>query len=120
MSVGTGYDYSNSAGAPALPVLGQPFGGSGPYAGYVLVATAPASASRINIDIENTSGAQIAVVRDDGTAVTGQALNNASVFALAGGALPGAQGGSWSSTTFKGRVQVFASGSTAQVAVMVD
>jgi hypothetical protein len=114
----TGQDHS--ANQPALPVVGQPFGGSGPYAGYVLVATVPASPTRNNVDIENTSGAQIAVMRDDGTAASGAAPNNASVFALGGGSAAGAQGGAWSSTTFKGRLQIYAPSSTAIVSVMVD
>ncbi|MGF7131892.1 hypothetical protein P3T40_003375 [Paraburkholderia sp. EB58] len=113
-----GRDYS--ANKPALPAVGAAFGGSGPYANYVLVSTIPASTGRNNVDIENTSGAQIAVVRDDGTAAAGAAPNNASVFALVGGSAAGAQGGAWSSATFKGRLQIYAPVSTAIVSVMVD
>ena len=101
----TGHDYS--AGAPSLPNLGAAFGG-GVYAGYVAVATRAANPARANIDIENCTGAPIVVVRDDGTAASGAAPANASAFALAGGTAPGAQGGSWSSTTFKGRLQIYA------------
>ncbi|WP_143016606.1 hypothetical protein [Paraburkholderia phenazinium] len=110
----------HSANQPALPVVGQPFAAAGPYASYVLIATVPASPSRNNVDIENTSGAQIAVVRDDGTAASGAAPANASVFALGGGSAAGAQGGAWSSQTFKGRLQIYAPSSTAIVSVMVD
>lgn len=109
-----------SANKPALPAVGQPFAAAGPYASYVLIATVPASPSRNNVDIENISGAQIAVVRDDGTAASGAAPNNASVFALGGGSAAGAQGGAWSSQTFKGRLQIYAPSSTAIVSVMVD
>jgi hypothetical protein len=113
-----GRDYS--ANKPALPAVGAAFGGSGPYANYVLVSTIPASTARNNVDIENISSGPIAVVRDDGTAASGAAPTNASVFALGGGASAGAQGGSWSSTTFKGRLQIYAPSSTAVVTVMVD
>ncbi|MBV8474084.1 MAG: hypothetical protein JO107_14795 [Hyphomicrobiales bacterium] len=120
----TGADYS--ANKPTLPNVSANFGASGVYANYVLIATVPANPSRLSIDVENTSGAQIAIVRDDGTAASGTAPNNASVFALAGGSVPGGgsavgtQGGSWSSQTFKGRVQVYAPSSSAQVVVMVE
>jgi hypothetical protein len=114
----TGMDYS--ANQPALPNVGANFGSSGVYAGYVLIAAVPASPSRTNIDIENSSGAQIVVIRDDGTALSGAAPANASVFALGGGVGAGAQGGSWSSQTFKGRVQVYAASATAQVAIFAD
>ncbi len=110
----------HSANQPTLPNIGANFGPTGTYAGYVLIATVAANASRLNIDVENTSGAQIVVVRDDGTAASGSAPNNASVFALAGGSGPGAQGAAWSSQTFKGRLQIYAASSTAQVAVMGD
>ncbi|HDR9029961.1 hypothetical protein [Burkholderia vietnamiensis] len=114
----TGTDYS--ANKPTIPNVGAAFGASGPYANYVLVATVPASPTRNNIDIENISGAQIAVVRDDGTAANGAAPANASVFTLAGGASAGAQGGAWSSQTFKGRLQIYAPSAAAIVSVMVD
>jgi hypothetical protein len=114
----TGLDYS--ANKPTLPNIGANFAASGPYANYVLVATVPASPSRNSVDIENISGAQIAVVRDDGTAAGGAAPANASVFALGGGSASGNQGGAWSSQTFKGRLQIYAPSSTAIVSVMVD
>ena len=114
----TGLDFS--ANQPTLPAIGANFAASGPYASYVLIATRAANLSRANIDIENTSGAQIVIVRDDGTAATSAAPANASVFALAGGSGAGSQGGAWSSTTFKGRIQVFAALSSAQVAIMED
>lgn len=110
-----GNDYS--ANTPAIPNVGANFAASGPYANYVLVATVPAQPGRYAVNVENTSGAQIAVVIDDGTAPTGTSPLNATVFALAGGAAVGAQGGSWTSQTFKGRVQVYAPSSAAQVAV---
>jgi hypothetical protein len=121
-SVGTagslGKDYS--ANQPPLPNVGSNFGSTGPWANYVLIETVPINPARFNIDIENISGAQIVIMRDDGTASSGAAPLNASVFALAGGAAAGAQGGSWSSQTFKGRLQIYAATSTAQVAVMGD
>jgi hypothetical protein len=114
----TGLDYS--ANKPTLPNVGANFAASGPYASYFLIATVPASATRNSVDIENTSGAQIAIIRDDGTAAAAAAPVNASVFALAPGAGVGAQGGSWSSMTFKGRLQIYAASSAAQVAIMVE
>jgi hypothetical protein len=110
----TGRD--SSANPPALPNVGAGFGATGPYANYVLIATAPANASRLSIDVENTSGAQIAIALDDGTAASGTAPVNATVFALAGGSASGAQGGSWVSLVEKGRVQIFAPSSAATVA----
>ena len=106
----TGHDYST--GAPTLPNVGANFGASGVYASYYLTAVV-AAGSRNNVDIENVSGAQIVVVRDDGTAAAGSAPANASVFALAGGLSAGAQGGSWSSSTFKGRLQIYSPLTTA-------
>lgn len=110
-------DYS--ANAPAVPLVGANFT-TGVYAGYNLLATVPSDESRNSIDIENLSGAQIVIVRDNGEAASGAAPVGASVFALAGGAGAGSQGGSWASTTFKGRVQVFSPSSSAQVAIFVD
>ena len=101
----TGRDYS--AGAPAAPNVGAAFG-PGLYAGYVVVTTRAANPARANIDVENCTGGPIVVVRDDGTAASGAAPANASVFALGGGSAPAAQGGAWSSTTFKGRLQIYA------------
>ena len=110
----TGTNYS--ANTPTLPTVGSAFAASGPYASYVLIATVPASPTGC-VHVENDSGAQIALVLDDGTAAGGAAPNNASVFALGGGSGIGAQGGSTGSEfcNFKGRVQVYAPSSTAQV-----
>lgn len=113
-----GLDYS--ANQPALPNVGANFAATGPYASYVLTATVPAQSFRNSVDIENISGARIAVIRDDGTAANGAAPANASVFALDGGSAAGAQGGAWSSQTFKGRLQIYAPSSAAIVTVMVD
>lgn len=102
----TGADFSGNQ--PTLPLIGGNFNGSGPYANYVQVAICPANPDRTNIDVENTSGVQIAVVRDDGTAITGAAPVAGSVFALDPGPNPGQQGAAWSSTTFRGRIRIFA------------
>lgn len=114
-----GKDYS--VNAPTLPNVGSNFAASGPYASYVLVKTVPGDDNRANVDIENTSGGQIVVIRDDGTAVTGAAPTHASVFSLAAGAGVGQQGGAWGSQTFKGRLQVYADASnTGPISIMVD
>jgi hypothetical protein len=114
----SGSDFS--VNSPQIPELGAGFPGSGLYPNFVLVTTIPANATRMNVDIENSSGGPIVILRDDGTAATGQTLNNASMFPLAGGLTPGAQGGSWSSTTFKGRIQIFAPASNVFITAMVD
>ena len=113
-----GADYS--ANKPALPNVGANFAAGGPFANYVSIVTVAASASRLSIDVENDSGAQIAIILDDGAAASGAAPNNASVFALGGGAGVGVQGGSWVSLIEKGRVQVYAPASTAQVAIRTN
>jgi hypothetical protein len=94
----TGLDYS--ANKPTLPNIGVspwPTAAGNPYSGYFLVATAPASPGRNCLEVWNPSGAQIVVVRDDGTAANNAAPNNASAFPLGGGSATGAQGGyrSW-------------------------
>lgn len=114
----SGQDFS--ANNPTLPNIGANFGASGPYANYILIKTIAASVTRANADIENLSGDQIVVVRDDGTAANAAAPVNASAFALAPGAAAGAQGGSWSSTTFKGRIQIYGPSASDQVAAFVD
>ncbi len=108
-----------SANRPTLPNVGANFGITGPYASWVLVATVPAGTRR-QVDIENNSGGPIAVLRDDGTAAGGAAPVNASVFGIDPGPVIGGQGGRWVTTTFSGRLQIYAPASTAQVAVMVD
>jgi hypothetical protein len=83
----TGTDYS--ANAAAVPI-----------AGLVLLATVPATPSRAYVEVQNQSAGQIQLVRDDGAGA-----NQSSVLLASGGA--NAQGGGWSSTTFKGRVRVY-------------
>jgi hypothetical protein len=114
----TGLDYSSNK--PTLPNTYQNFSNSGPYSNYVFITSVSANTSRNNIDIENNSGSQIVIIRDDGTSANNTTLNNSSVFTLAGGSGIGSQGGSWFSSTFKGRIQIYASSNTAQVAVMTE
>jgi hypothetical protein len=95
----TGADYS--ASPPAVPI-----------AGFVLLASLPATPTRAYVEIQNQSAGPIQIVRDDGTGT-----NQSSLLLASGGA--NAQGGGWSSTTFKGRVRVYgASGS--QVSAFQD
>lgn len=92
----TGTDYS--ANAAAIPI-----------ATYVLLATIPATPARAYVEVQNQSAGTIQVVRDDG------AGNNQTTILIAPGSGAGAQGGGWSSATFKGRIRVY--GATgAQVA----
>jgi hypothetical protein len=96
----TGTDYS--ANAAAVPI-----------SGYVLLATIPANQGRRSVEVDNQSAGAIQVVRDDGTG------NNQSSVVLASGGAAGTQGGSWSSTTFLGRVLVYGP-SGAQVAAFQE
>ena len=80
-----------------------------PLSGYVLIATIPATL-RGSLEIENQSTDTVQVVRDDGFG------NQLSSIMLAPAPGVGAQGGSWSSTTFRGRVRVYAPSSTDRVA----
>lgn len=115
----TGADYS--ANSPAIPVVGSAFASGGASCpSYVLLKTIPPSATRANVDVEDQSGGQVCVVRDDGTAAAGSAPVNASVVVLGGGAAAGAQGGSYTSTTFKGRLQIYAPSTSAQVAAFTE
>ena len=113
----TGYD--RSANSPSIPVVGGPFS-SGIYSGYALIATIAANSNRFNIEVNNNSGSQIVIVRDDGTAANGNAPVNASAFPLAAGSGVGSQGGAWSSTTFKGRLQIYSSISSPQISIYED
>lgn len=97
-----------SANIPALPNIGANFAASGPYASYVLVRTIGANSARNYVEINNTSGGQIVVIRDDGTAAVGAAPINGTIFALAAGAGTAQQGAGWSSQTFRGRLQIYA------------
>lgn len=74
-----------------------------------LLVTIPATASRSYVEVQNQSAATVSVVRDDGSATAG----TVSLILLAGSGA-GAQGGGWSSTTFRGRVLVYGA-SGAQV-----
>jgi hypothetical protein len=122
----TGLDFSGALNRVNLPsavgaTIGTSvYGGSGPFAAYILVGTAPAQPTRLNIDVENITGAEVVVVRDDGTAASGSAPTNASWFPLDPGVATNRQGGLWSSTTFKGRVQIWAASASSQPTVMVD
>ena len=109
-------DYSTHQ--PSLPNIGANFGGAGPYANYVLIATIPADEGRCHLEVENTSGAQLVLLLDDGTAASSAAPVNATVFALAGGSSAGAQGGSWADA-FQGRLQLFSPSGTSNPQVAV-
>lgn len=81
----TGTDFSaNAAGVSGSPLV-----------------TIGAASGRAFIEVQNQSINQLQLVRDDG------AGNNQTSIILAPAASPGAQGGGWSSATFKGRVRVY-------------
>ena len=105
-----------SLNKPGLPNVGANFATSGNiYANYLYLGVIAASTSRNEVEVVKTSGAQIVLILDDGTAASGAAPANASVFALGGGSGAGSQGGAWQSSIFKGRVQIYAASSSAQV-----
>ena len=113
----SGNDFSLNK--PAIPNVGAGFGATGTYANYVYLGALPASSTRNEVEVINTSGAQVVLVLDDGLAATGTAPSNASVFALSAGSGVGSQGGAWQSAIFKGRVQFYALSATAQVLARV-
>jgi len=84
-----------------------------PLAGLSLLQTVAVNPSRLSIEIQNQSAGLIQVVRDDG------AGNNQTSILLASGGSAGAQGGSWSSLSFKGRLRIYGV-SGAQVAAFQD
>lgn len=80
-----------------------------PMAGFVLLATIPATPTRAAVEIQNQSAGTLQVVRDDGTGA------NQTTILLGPGSGAGTQGGGWANTTFKGRIRVYGA-SGAQVA----
>lgn len=119
-----GLDFSsNQASLPATvgaTVGTSTYGGSGPFAAYILVASAPAAPGRASLEVDNITGASIVCVRSDGTAAAGSAPVNASWFVLGGGVSPNSQGGSWSSQTFRGRLQCWAASAAALPSLYQD
>lgn len=90
----TGYDFSGN-------VL------SVPITDYVLAVTVPVSLTRSNIEVQNQDLDTIQVVRDDGDDM------QQSIILLAPGNI-------WSSSTFLGRLKIYASTTDARIAVYVD
>lgn len=95
-----GQDFSANAASVPLP-------------GYVLLTTVP-PALRGSLEVQNQSTDPIQVVRDDGFG------NQVTSIMLAAAAATGGQGGSWSSTTFRGRIRVYAPSSSDRVAVFQE
>jgi hypothetical protein len=110
----------HSVAKPDLPNVGANFGGSGPYASYQLLKTVPANPNRAGVEVFNNSTEQVVVVRDDGVAPGATAPQNATPFALAPAVAQGGQGGTWRSTTFRGRLQVYAPAGTEQIIICED
>ena len=110
-----------SLNRPALPNIGAAFAASGPYAGYALVGTVAANPARSYVEVDNSATGPILLLRDDGTAAAGAAPANASLIPLQAAPQAGGRGDGWSSTTFKGRLQVYApAGTTPQVNIFQD
>ncbi len=72
-----------------------------PLAGYSKLKTIAANPRRNLVGVQNQSADLIQVVRSDGAGA-----NETSVM-LSGAATAGAQGASWSSTTFKGQIDIY-------------
>jgi len=109
-----------SINAPTLPNVGSGFNSSAPYGNFLLLNTIPKNMSRASITIQNTSGALVIALLDDGTALPGAPPVNPSIISLGFGSGSGSSGTIWTSTTFKGRVQLYALSSSAFVSVHVD
>lgn len=114
----SGQDFSSNT--PTLPAIGRSFGATGPFAGWVRVLTVPAQTSRLHIEINNLSGGKVLIIRDDGTAADGAIPQNASMIVMAGGSSTATEGATWTSSTFCGRIQVYAPAANAFVSVAVD
>jgi hypothetical protein len=99
---GTPADFSSSAAS--VPLSG----------GYTLLTTVPVNGNRAAIEVQNQSAGTIQVVRDDGSAGSGTV--SSILLAGAGAGLPG---GSWASTTFKGRLRIYGA-SGAQVSAFQE
>lgn len=99
-----------AGGDPAAYTASPP---SVPIATYVLLATIPEGPMRANVAVQNQSAATIQVVRGDPSG------NNQVSILLASGGAAGAQGASWDSNTFKGRVLIYGP-SGSQIAAWED
>ncbi len=115
-----GGDFVPSAGARGADTISNiPFTASADYsanaaaipiAGYVLLLTIPANGTRNSVEVQNQSTDTVQLVRDDG------AGDGQTSLMLAPAAAVGGQGGGWSSTTFLGRLRVYAPSSGDRVA----
>jgi hypothetical protein len=101
-----------------LPAIGANFAASGPYASYVLLKTIQADGALQELTAQNLSTAVALLILDDGTTASGSVppAGKATTVALSAAAVAGGPGGVFADK-FQGRVQVYASTSTAQVAV---
>jgi hypothetical protein len=108
---------NHSVNAPTLPTVGSTFSSGGAFSLWVLVATISANASRHKVTVDNMSGfnataQSILIIRDDGTAASSATMVNPTAFVLNPKSDAGPEGGHWESTTFRGRIQVYAAPST--------
>lgn len=87
--------------------LGIDASGSAPAISANILATLAVNGKRALVEAQNQSATQMQLVLDDG------ATGTPSIFILAAAAGDNAAGGSWSDTTFKGRVRI-ACGSAAK------
>ena len=108
-----GHDYS--VNPPTWPNVGAAFGATGPFANWVLACTIPVNPTRNNYNVWNSGGAQLLLLRDDGTAAPGAAPVNATGYVINSGSSAYQQGGADSDQSFKGRIQVFTASSATWV-----
>lgn len=87
-----------------------------PIDGYELLTTIPANANRNYVEVQNQSEHVVQIVRDDGTG------GNQTTILLAPGSTSdaGQQGAGWSSGTFQGRIKIYSSSASDQVAAYED
>lgn len=102
---------ANGAGTASAGGIGADFSANKPAIAANLLVTVPVNAARNSIEVQNQSAETIQVVMDDG------AGNNVSIGLLAPGAAAGAQGSSYLSITFKGRLRIFSATANDQVFV---
>lgn len=85
-----------------------------PPGGLTLLTTIDANAARNRIEVQNQDVAQLILVRDDG------AGGNQTLIICDGAVATNAQGGGWSSTTFRGRLKIYGSSGAVQFAAYED
>jgi hypothetical protein len=114
---GTQYANVNTAGGletSGAGTTGTDYSVNKPSALVQLLFTIPANPNRNKVGIQSQWSAQVQILRDDGNG------NNQTFLLLESGGAANTGGGVWESTTFKGRIRVYAASLSAQVAGYED